>query len=117
MLPLDPQLPLSPVAPSDSHPPLQYSEAEHPEPDILRPIPFRPEDSALRPTAPSGSDLHIWFANLSQGKQVLTLLVAGLFLLALLGVLLQLIVLAIQIIGFGIVALLLLRFLARPNPE
>lgn len=112
---LDPQQPLPPLTPSDSQPPLQYSETEHSELDILRPIPFRPEESALRPAAPSGSELHIWFANLSQGKQVLILLAVGLFLLALLSVLFQLIALAIQMISFGIVAFLLLRFLARPN--
>ena len=116
---LDPQLPLHPLPPAGSHSPLQHPEtlALDPlalDPDILRPIPFRPDDSALRPNAPSGSELRLWFANLSQGTQVLTLLVAGLFLVALLGVVFQLLAFVIRLLMFGLMAVLVLRFVARP---
>jgi len=80
-------------------------------------MPFRPDDSALRPNAPSGSELRLWFANLSQGTQVLTLLVAGLFLIALLGVVFQLLAFVIRLLMFGLMAVLVLRFVARPTPE
>lgn len=126
MTSLDPQLPLQPLPPPVSQLELQHSEAQHSEQqrseqqhsetDILQPIPFCPDDSALRPTAPSGLELHIWFAKLSLSKQVLTLLVAGLFLLALLGVVFQLLALAIQLLVFGLMAFLLLKFLTRPTP-
>ena len=124
---LDPQLPLHPLPPAGSHSPLQHPEALASEslsldplaldPDILRPIPFRPDDSALRPNAPSGSELRLWFANLSQGTQVLTLLVAGLFLVALLGVVFQLLAFVIRLLMFGLMAVLVLRFVARPTAE
>lgn len=129
---LDPQRPLHPLPLAGSHSPLQHPEAlasetlasetpaseTHPfDPDILRPMPFRPDDSALRPNAPSGSELRLWFANLSQGTQVLTLLVAGLFLIALLGVVFQLLAFVIRLLMFGLMAVLVLRFVARPTPE
>ena len=124
---LDPQLPLRPLPPAGSHSPLQHPEALASEtlsldplaldPDILRPMPFRPDDSALRPNAPSGSDLRLWFANLSQGTQVLTLLVAGLFLVALLSVVFQLLAFVIRLLVFTLMAVLVLKFVARPTPE
>ena len=124
---LDPQLPLHPLPQAGSHSPLQHPEALASEtlsldplaldPDILRPIPFRPDDNALRPNAPSDSDLRLWFANLSQGTQVLTLLVAGLFLVALLGVVFQLLAFVIRLLVFTLMAVLVLKFVARPTPE
>ena len=124
---LEPQLPLHPLPQAGSHSPLQHPEALASEtlsldplaldPDILRPIPFRPDDSALRPNAPSGSELRLWFANLSQGTQVLTLLVAGLFLVALLGVVFQLLTFVIRLLVFTLMAVLVLKFVARPTPE
>lgn len=117
MTSLDPQLPLQPSPSTVSPLELQHLEAPHLEADILQPTPFCPDDSALRPNAPSGLDLHIWFANLSQGKQVLTLLIVGLFLLALLGVLFQLLAFAIQLVVFGLTAVLVLKFLVSPTRE
>lgn len=119
---LNPQRPLHPLPPAGSHSPLPHPEAltseAHPlDPDILRPMPFCPDDSALRPNAPSGSDLRLWFANLSQGRQVLTLLVAGLFLIALLGVVFQLLAFVIRLLMVGLMAVLVWRFVARPTPE
>lgn len=126
---LDPQLPLHSLPPAGSHSPLQHPEALASEalasetlsldplaldPDILRPIPFRPDDSDLRQNAPSGSELRLWFANLSQGTQVLTLLVAGLFLVALLGVVFQLLAFVIRLLILGLMAVLVLRLVARP---
>ncbi len=121
---LEPQLPLHPLPQAGSHSPLQHPEALASEtlsldplaldPDILRPMPFRPDDSALRPNAPSDSELRLWFANLSQGTQVLTLLVAGLFLVALLGVVFQLLAFVIRLLILGLMAVLVLRLVARP---
>lgn len=112
---LDSQFPLQPLPPTVSPSELQQLEAQQSEPDILRPIPFCPDDSALRPNAPSGLELHIWFASLSQGKQVLTLIIVGLFLITLLGVLLQLLALAIQLALVGVVAVLVFKFLVSPT--
>ncbi len=117
---LDPQFPLQPLPPTVSPSELQQLKAQQLEtqqlePDILRPIPFSPDDSALRPNAPSGLELHLWFANLSQGKQILTLIIVGLFLVTLIGVLLQLLTLAIQLALVGIVAVLVFKFLVSPT--
>ena len=122
---LDSQFPLQPLPPTVSPSELQQLEAQQVETqqvetqqlesDILRPIPFHPDDSALRPTAPSGLELHLWFAGLSQGKQILTLIIVGLFLVTLIGVLLQLLALAIQLALVGIVAVLVFKFLISPT--
>ena len=48
---------------------------------------------------------------------MLTLLVAGLFLVALLGVVFQLLAFVIRLLVFTLMAVLVLKFVARPTPE